>query len=178
MPVEQPDMQWKLIKELTDAEVLGMCGRSDKPPRRTARAILRNADGLYALMYFEKFDLYSLPGGGIDEGETEIQALTREISEETGCGCDEIIPLGTVAENRFHADYTAISYFFVVNTRSGQGDVKLTAEEEANGTRVIWRTLDEAMRLIGDKKPDTNQQKFLQARDMAALREYKMRYID
>ena len=45
-------------------------------------------------MYAEKFGLYSLPGGGIDDGEDVLTALKREILEETGCTCGSIAELG------------------------------------------------------------------------------------
>lgn len=54
----------KLICELNDKIVLGMDGMSTKSPRITARAIVKRRDGLYAVMYADKFKLHSLPGGG------------------------------------------------------------------------------------------------------------------
>lgn len=68
----------KLLCELNDKIILGLDGMSDKPPRLTARAIVRNTDGLYAVMYAAKFGLHSLPGGGIEDGEDALTALCRE----------------------------------------------------------------------------------------------------
>ena len=95
----------KLISTITDKEILGTAGLSTAKPRYTARAILKNKDGKYAVMYSRKFNLHSLPGGGVDEGEDIISALKREILEETGCLCDDIKELGYVSENRFHCDF-------------------------------------------------------------------------
>lgn len=75
---------WHAIAELTDKNVLGLEGMSNKPPRKTTRAIIVDENGNYAVLYAKKHDLYSLPGGGIEEGEDEISALKREIDEETG----------------------------------------------------------------------------------------------
>lgn len=55
----------KLICELNDMIILGTDGLSTKPPRITARAIVKNQEGLYAVMYADKFRLHSLPGGGV-----------------------------------------------------------------------------------------------------------------
>lgn len=163
----------KLIKEITDKEVLGTDGLSDAKPRYTARAILKNKDNKYAVMYSHKFNLYSLPGGGIDEGEDMISALKREILEETGCLCDDIKELGYVSENRFHCDYTQISYYFIVETSGTTQKTKMTEDEIINNTETQWHTLENMVSLISSPVHDMNQRKFLQARDVAALKEYQ-----
>ena len=160
---------WNLIAELTDKNVLGLDGMSNKVPRKTSRAIVMNEDGKYAVMYAEKFNLYSLPGGGIEEGEDEISALEREIYEETGCICDFAEQLGIVSENRNHQDYTTLSYYFVVHTKTKTSDTHLTEAEIENGTSVKWFSLEETLHQIRDAEHETTQRKFLQARDLAAL---------
>ncbi len=165
----------KQICELTDKMILGLDGMSTKPPRITARAIVKNKDDLYAVMYAEKFGLYSLPGGGVEEGEDILTALRREIMEETGCTCDEVEALGIVAENRAHQNYTAKAYYYTVTTHHSTGKPRLTEAELAENTSLQWHTLGDAIRLIAAPEHTTNQRKFLQARDLAALREYLSR---
>ena len=162
----------KLLCELTDQTVLGLPGRSDAPPRYTARAILRREDGLYAVMYAARFNLYTLPGGGMEPHEDPLTALRREMMEETGCACDRIDELGMVLENRAHCNYTQCSYYYLVTTASPAADTHLTAAECHNGTEVQWHALEDAVRLIAETPVETNQQRFLQARDAAALRAY------
>lgn len=168
--------KWKMIGILTDKHVLGTDGLSKKEPRRTSRAILINEAGQYAVMYAKKFNLHSLPGGGIDRGEDEFSALDREVFEETGCVCDCVEPLGVVFENRFHADFTSLSYYFVVHTKTEQNILHLTDSEIENGTILKWCSFDELYSLIKDIAHETNQRKFLQARDLLALEEYKKRF--
>ena len=162
----------KLLCELNDKIVLGLDGMSDKPPRMTARGIVKNNDGLYAVMYAEKFGLYSLPGGGIEDEEDAVTTLHREIYEETGCTCDHIEELGIVSENRAHQDFTSKSYYYVITTDRAPVGIYLTDDEIANKTTVQWHTLDEVVRLISEPKHTTTQRMYLQARDMAALKEY------
>ena len=162
----------KMLCELTDKEVLGTDGYSNAKPRLTARAIVKNEQGLFAVMYARKFDLYSLPGGGVEEGEDICSALRREVLEETGCCCDRIEELGCVLENRAHADYTQKSCYYVVTTSGRIQETKLTEEEQRNKTQVQWHTLEKAYDLIASPVHDTNQRKFLQARDVAALNAY------
>ena len=165
----------KLICELNDKIVLGLDGMCDVLPRQTARAIVRNSEGLYAVMYAEKFGLHSLPGGGMEAGEDAETALRREILEETGCTCDRIEELGYVMENRAHQNFTSKSHYFVVYTERPATEIHLTENEKANKTSVEWHTLDEVIRLISTPKHTTTQRMYLQARDMAALREYMAR---
>lgn len=162
----------KLICELNDRIMLGRDGMSDKPPRLTARAIVKNQDGLYAVMYAEKFELHSLPGGGMEAGEDAICVLRREIYEETGCICDHIEELGIVSENRAHQDFTSMSYYYVVTTDHVPESIHLTDDEIANKTTVQWYRLEDVIRLISEPNHTTTQRMYLQARDMAALKEY------
>lgn len=159
----------KLIAKLTDKTVLGLEGLSSAAPRYTARALLQNADGEFAVMFAGKYGFYCLPGGGIDEGEDEITALRREILEETGCSCDVIEEIGYIDENRAHCNYTQISYYYLVKTNGKITETNLTDEEKSNKTEVQWHSLDEVYRLISEFVPETNQQKFLRARDIAVL---------
>lgn len=160
----------KLIAEITDKEILGKDGLSTAKPRYTARAIVKNGD-LYAVICSEKFHPYSLPGGGIDEGEDIITALKREILEETGCSCEKITELGMVKENRANADYTQCSYYYIVEAES-IGTPRFTQEEINSGTSLQWHTLPEVIKLINELEPTTYQQQYLKVRDVAALNEY------
>ena len=168
----------QLICELNDKIILGQDGRSDRAPRLTARAIVRNQDGLYAVMYSDKFKLHSQPGGGVEDDEDVLTALRREVYEETGCVCDGIQELGLVAENRASLDYTQLNYYFVVTTTHTSGENHLTEAEQNSRTVVQWHSYDEMVRLINEQEFDRIQGKYLKARDVAALREYAKVLID
>lgn len=163
----------KLLKRITDQEILGTDGLSTAKSRLTARAILKHGDQ-FAVMYAKKFDLYSLPGGGVEDGENLLDALKREVMEETGCSCDSIQELGYVEENRAYCDYTQVSCYFIVETSCDTFHTALTEAEIQNGTTVHWHSFEEACHLISDAVHTTTQRKYLQARDVAALDAYKM----
>ncbi len=91
-------------------------------------------------------DYLDLPGGAIDPGEDEVQALIREFGEETG--------LVVTAGSRI----TGIRQYFVlsdgepVNNIAGVYTVEVTAEDEglkieADHT-LVWVAPDEAIRRL------------------------------
>ena len=51
--------------------------------RRAVRAVIYRS-GKLLMVYSKKNDDYKFPGGGIEEGENEMDALRREVKEETG----------------------------------------------------------------------------------------------
>ena len=172
----------RLLCELNDLIVLGQNETnifhtlSDQPPRLTARAIVRNQSGLYAVMYSDKFGLHSLPGGGIEDGENVLTALRREILEETGSICHEIQELGIVYEYRSYQNYAQKSYYYVVTTSQETQSLHLTASELEDHTVVQWHTFATMLHLISSPNHTTNQRKYIQARDMAALEAYQIWY--
>ena len=51
--------------------------------RHATRAIVLRGEDIL-LLYTQHYDDYSLPGGGIAEGEDQVAGLIRELQEETG----------------------------------------------------------------------------------------------
>ena len=157
------------IATLTDLDILGTPGLSTAKPRLTARAVVVNPAGQIAVMYAAKFGIHTLPGGGVDEGESIEDALRREIAEETGCTIASIEPQGIIEENRAHADYTQINHYFIVRTADDTLHPHLTALEAENGTSAAWHTPEDAFERIAAPVFERPQGKFLQARDVKAL---------
>jgi len=64
-------------------------------------AIVRNDAGDLLLVHKTDNDLWALPGGGVDPGESVSDAVVREVKEETGLDVD-VIELSGVYTNPRH----------------------------------------------------------------------------
>ncbi len=51
--------------------------------RNSVRGIIQSGNTI-AMIHSRKYDYYKFPGGGIEEGETHLQTLIREVREESG----------------------------------------------------------------------------------------------
>lgn len=88
----------KLLFELDKKDYQGL---TEITPRTAVRAIILQNDTL-AMVKSKIIGCYKFPGGGIDNGETHIQALIRETKEETGLSLipESIKEFGKVHELR------------------------------------------------------------------------------
>lgn len=90
-----------------------MIKRVGRPPVRGKAHILRH--GVYAILPLDNallltfqdrpFHEFQLPGGGIDPGESPLQALHREVFEETGWRIGRARRLGAFRRFTFMPDY-------------------------------------------------------------------------
>jgi 8-oxo-dGTP pyrophosphatase MutT (NUDIX family) len=58
-----------------------------RTPRRAARVAIVDPDGAVFLFRYDNQEVgvhWAMPGGGIDPGETPLEAVVREVREETG----------------------------------------------------------------------------------------------
>ncbi|MDR5897654.1 NUDIX domain-containing protein [Halomonas vilamensis] len=118
--------------------------------REAARAIVTRDDKIL-LLYTERYDDFSFPGGGIDAGENPESGLHRELFEETGANDIKVIShFGYVTE------YTPTwkkpwdvmfqtSHWFTCHIGNTLGEARLEDYEAANGMAAAWVTLEEAL---------------------------------
>ncbi len=104
------------------------------------------------LMYTERYEDYSLPGGGLDLGEDKIEGMIRELSEETGAtNIKNIKPFGVYEEYRpwYKPDYDIqhmISYCYTCEINKELGAANLEAYEIKNGMKAIWMNIHDAIK--------------------------------
>lgn len=118
--------------------------------RPATRAIILKGNKIL-LLHTDRYQDYSLPGGGIEQGESLQQALTREVQEETGAKhITNIIPYGLIRE--FRENYKnqdqiieMLSYCFTCQVSEQFEQQQLEDYELANGMTVHWVEVDKAI---------------------------------
>jgi len=109
-------------------------------------------DDLILLLYTERYEDYSLPGGGLDEGEDKIEGMMRELNEETGAqNITNIQPFGTYEEYRpwYKPDFDIqhiVSYCYTCDINSELGTSKMESYETKNGMKAVWVDIHEAIK--------------------------------
>jgi 8-oxo-dGTP diphosphatase len=99
-------------------------------PRHTARGIVLYENKLLLIERWRNdLHYFSIPGGGIEPGETPEQTVVREIAEETSCIVTVERPLyilTTESGNRHH--------IFLCRYESGEPNLMATSPEYLHGT--------------------------------------------
>ena len=111
---------------------------------RLATRSITVQDNTILLLYTERYEDYSLPGGGLDLGEDKIEGKMRELSEETGAkDIKNIKAFGAYEEYRpWHKpDYDVqhmISYCYVCDIDAELGETAYEPYEVSNGMKPLW----------------------------------------
>ncbi|MBE0507882.1 MAG: NUDIX domain-containing protein [Marinospirillum sp.] len=118
--------------------------------RTAARGILLQDDRIL-LLYTRRYNDFSLPGGGIDEGEDVLQGLQREMMEETGARSIRVEQdFGYLEEYRPHYkpghDLMFMrSHFYLCSAAEGFAEPRMEDYEVNNGMEVRWVALHDAI---------------------------------
>lgn len=117
--------------------------------REAVRGIIY-VDGKMLLVQNDSGEV-KLPGGGIENNETDEQALVREVMEETGRKVivSSIRPFVTIEEKRAsikeYALYNQISRIYFCEVDNSQGETHYSAGEVRHHLHTVHMTLDEAI---------------------------------
>ncbi|PKP79959.1 MAG: DNA mismatch repair protein MutT [Alphaproteobacteria bacterium HGW-Alphaproteobacteria-18] len=138
----------RLIKKLVHPGVKDLTGAI--LTRRAARGIVLREMSIL-LLFTERYNDFSFPGGGVADGEDLIEGLRRELEEETGaCNVRVRRDYGCIEELRPHwkpgfALMHMTSHFYFCDTDPELRAPRMEGYELANGMRPIWVNLDEAI---------------------------------
>lgn len=110
---------------------------TDYIDRPGAYGIILNSEG--KILIIDEDGAYYLPGGGIDSGETPVEALRREIMEEAGAEMDAASYL---CEANQYVDapaghYNKLGKFYRVSLK------KETVTQQIEGEVPMWVTLED-----------------------------------
>ena len=118
--------------------------------RKAARGIVLKGDDIL-LLYTERYHDYTLPGGGIDEGEDCIAGLVRELKEETGAqNVNVLAEFGLYEEFRpwYKDDFDIVhmeSFCYVCAIDDELLAPEFEAHEIQNGMTPVWMNIFDAI---------------------------------
>ncbi|MEM6430001.1 MAG: NUDIX domain-containing protein [Deinococcota bacterium] len=116
-------------------------------PLATVGALAVSDDNLILLIRSHKWrDMWCVPGGKIDYGESMVAALKREFVEETGLKLAEVYwapTLEAVNSPEFHKPAHFILLNFIARVHGAANDIPVTLNDEAQ--TYAWLTVDEAL---------------------------------
>lgn len=137
--------------------------------REATRAIVTEADGKIALMHASLNHYYKLPGGGVEAGESLLEALYRECREEIGCDIEVTGEVGSLTEYRQRYKLKQTSYCYLARVVGEKGEPKFEPDEIAEGFEVTWVMPKEALALILESGVSVYPAGHMVARDSALL---------
>lgn len=139
----------QLIEKLIHPELTSLSGNVLR--RHAARGIVLQEETIL-LLFTERYNDFSFPGGGIDPGEDTLVGLRRELEEETGARNVRVLDnYGYIEEYRPHwkPEYDLMhmtSHFYLCDVDPELQEARMESYERSNGMRALWVNLHEAIR--------------------------------
>jgi len=138
----------RLLKSTIHADIIDISAKQFL--RKATRAIVLNGENIL-LLYTKRYHDYSLPGGGIDDDESNVEGLVRELKEETGAhNVQNIKEFGLYEEFRpWHKEGFDIvhmqSFCYVCTIDDELLEPELESHEIDNGMHPIWMNIHQAI---------------------------------
>lgn len=137
-------------------KVIGELDTKDYQPgwpvflREAVRAMIFRGDQI-AMVYSEAEHYYKFPGGGIEPGESHLEALLREVREETGLRIrpETVREYGMVREKRKSTMepekiFEQRSCYYTAEVEAIAGALDLDDYEAELGYHLVWTDLPSA----------------------------------
>ena len=139
--------------------------------RSGSRAVILRGEEIL-LSHETKTDVWMIPGGGLEEGETPEACCVREAEEETGLIVRPLRHFLTL--NEYYEEYRYVTYYYDCEA-IGQGCSRLTEMEKRRGLTPVWLPLREAISLFSrhqDYAGVFEEKRGICLREFMALKEY------
>ena len=134
--------------------------------RGACRGIALKEDKIL-LTYEVNTDQWFIPGGGLENGETNKECCVRELAEETGYVVDVKEQFLTI--NEYYEEWHFISHYFICEV-VGETKRALTERELKVGLEPRWISLNEAIEIFSKHQDYADEDEMKRG---AYLREYK-----
>lgn len=170
----------KLLKEICEKDFFNGGGKNKSnicyDLRKAARAVIIDKNNQVPLLFASKNNYHKLPGGGIENNETVLNALRREILEEVGVSIKSIKEIGVIIEYRDEIKLLQISYCYFAEVNKFVKKPSFTKKELSDGFELKWMNFDKAINTIKKDKPNNYAGKFIRKRDLLILSEVKAKF--
>ena len=146
---------------------------SNSEYRKAVRAVVFDNENKVALLRVSKYNYYKLPGGGVEESESNEAALQRECLEEIGCRVEIMSEIGKILEHRDKIKTDQESFCYLAKLSGEKGKPNLVGYEIDDGFETVWAGINESIELIKNSKPTSYDGPFIKIRDFIFLKKAK-----
>lgn len=113
--------------------------------KKCAGAVIYDSVGRIFLMTSPKWNKYVVPGGRIEKGETDVEALRREMKEELGIEITDIVKINESIKEPSSDFKDPTLTFHYVSFSAKALQTNIVPNEEISG--YGWYTVEEALKL-------------------------------
>ncbi len=130
--------------------------------RPSVRGIILDGDNNIAMVYSQKEHYYKFPGGGIENDETHLEALSREIKEETGMTIipdsvkefGEVLRIQRLDDTKKDVIFIQQNFYYTCKTKDKIGKQSLDDKEKELGFILKLIPIKEAINTNANFKSD------------------------
>ena len=144
--------------------------------REACRAVIIDGDNIL-LSHEAKNDIWMLPGGGLEDNETDEECVIREVGEET---VNLFKPSKCVLEiDEYYGDTKYKSKYFIGKI-VGKTETHFTEAEIINGLESKWLSIKQAIEIFSKYNEiiDFEEKRGLYQREYSALKEIFKKIYD